>query len=733
MSSAGAIRAGGAFVEIFANDSKFQQAMTRVRNTVSSVAQTLQRVGTGMSLGGAGLSAPLVLAGQQAAGFEDAILGMQAAAGLSADQIAALSAKAKQFADSMGVSPTKVAQAFLELARAGTTAEDILNGVGKAAVQFSRVSGVEMQAAATFMGTSMSLFGVSANEAVDTLSAVNDASRATMPGLVESFAQVGTTAASFGQSLFDVGQALGVLADKGIVGEEAGTALKTMLTKLVNPTDDATEALNGLGLSIADFRDESGQMLSNTQIAGVFEKAINNMGGDALGVISSQQKLVDVFEQRGIKVITAFSEAGEAGFAQMGDRMLDSLSVADKFAIMMSGISGNIEKLRASVERMSIAFGEAVSGPLKDATASLQVMMAVARQLIEDFPVISASAASIAAGMIAVGTASIAAALAMRAFAGVSMVVQALSGPRGWIGLAVVALGGLAGYMTGAFDEVAKSVEKARAEIEQLNNEADKPQKENSVNRGEARKPLDPAVFARRKAQEELAKEDAAFAEGQDKAILSLQEMSNSVADKVADTIGKVADSVAQGIEGLSDAAFNAGVNFQTDIAGIADQVKAGILNPEAAKVLAERAKAEFDATMDAINKAQEPIRQDFGQSLGTFGNGGGLGIGPQLAETFREVQVDLKKRESRQGGEGAANMEGGSGNQPNPDWLRRRNQAMSGLESAASSTRSGEAVASGIAKLLDKATEQTKAITEQTPLLKKIADGVANGGLVFA
>ncbi len=715
MSSAGAVRAGGAFVEIFANDSKFQQAMTRVSNKIRSVAQTMQRIGTGLSLGGAALGAPLVLAGRQAAGFEDAILGMRAAANLSQDQIAALNAEAKRLGDEMGISPTKIANSFLALAKAGVSVEDVLGGAGRAAVEFAKVGGVEVTRAADFMFSAMNIFGATANEAVDTLVAAANASPASIETLVESFSQVGAAGASFGQSIFDVSQSLAVLARAGIVGEEAGTAVKTMLTKLVAPTDDAKEALASLGLAMGDFRDESGKMLPMQQIAGVFEKALAGMGNDPAAIMESQRALVDVFEQRGIKVMTAFANAGVDGFKAVADEMTNALPVSEQFRVMMSGISGNIEKLNSSVERLSIAFGEAVSGPLTDATAVLRVLMAIIRQLTEDFPIIATAVASIAAGMIAVGAATLAAAMALRAYAMVSMVVQALSGPKGWISLAIVALGGLTAYLTGAFDGVAESVRKAREEVDQLNNAGAKGV--NAANPPVDKKPLDPRVLERAQAAAQLAEEDKAYEELQADAVAKLQGMSNSVVDEVDKAIKDLTEKMEGDVGGLGDAVFDAGVRLQEGIRKLQEQVKAGILNPQAADVLADRLKKNFDAQVEALKKQiddAKPKPRDFGPSMGGFGTGFGMGIGPQLAAAMRDVsRVDL--------------------NQPANQIVDRRNAAMNGLVVAAGANAATPSLASSMDKMLDQIARQTKAVSDQTPILKKIADGVASGGLVFA
>ncbi|MFN9912938.1 MAG: hypothetical protein ACK53L_10150, partial [Pirellulaceae bacterium] len=68
--SAGAVRAGGAFIEIFAKDGAFQQAMTRVQNRMKAIGSSMSSFGSTMGLGGAAMAAPMVLAARTAAQFE---------------------------------------------------------------------------------------------------------------------------------------------------------------------------------------------------------------------------------------------------------------------------------------------------------------------------------------------------------------------------------------------------------------------------------------------------------------------------------------------------------------------------------------------------------------------------------------------------------------------------------------------------------------------------------------
>ena len=425
MATAGSVRAGAAFVEIYAKDTAFQQALERVQRKLQALGQSMQRLGTQMSMIGVALGVPMVLAARSAAKFEDALLGMQAAAGVSANDLKVVEKAALEMSREMGVAPSKIAQAFLELLKAGMSLQEVLDGAGKSAVEFARVSGVEMADAAVFMKVAMNTFGVSAEEAVDTLSAAADASETSIAAMVESFGLVGSAGALFNQSLFDISQGLAVMARYGIKGEEAGTGIKTMLMRLTSPAQEAEDALAQIGLSVESFRNIDGQLLPLVQIVGILDQAL--MGVDQ---VMRDRILGQVFGDRGIRVIGAFLDYGTAGFATMAEAMESNLPVSTKFAIIMSGITGAIEEMGAAVERLSISFAKSLGNGIANAANAVSKMLDIVGALIEAFPAVAQAVVGGTVALLALGATLIVTGVAFQTLATIVGVVAAvLSSP----------------------------------------------------------------------------------------------------------------------------------------------------------------------------------------------------------------------------------------------------------------------------------------------------------------
>lgn len=404
--SAGSVRAGKAFVEISADDTDFQRGMKRAQHGMARLANMMRQMGTGLTMAGAAIGLPMVLAARQAATFEDALLELKGSVSdISPAQMKAVRDEALRLSREMGVAPEKIGQAFALLIKAGLSVDDALAGAAKSAVEFARVSGVDAQEAATFMKVAMNVFGTSAAEAVDTLSAAADASETDIRHMVEAFSLVGSAGKTFQQSLFGVSQAFAALARYGIQGEEAGTGVKVLLSRLVAPSKEAEKALGVLGLSVQSFRDAEGGLLPIVQIVDIISRQMKGMSKEARGMILSQKALVDVFGDRGIKVISAFADMGMDGFNQLADSMESNRTVAEKFSIAMSGITGSFERLHSAVQRLAIAFMVGAAPALAAFAYAATPVMDFLAFLFTKIPVISPALAVMAATMTGLGVA----------------------------------------------------------------------------------------------------------------------------------------------------------------------------------------------------------------------------------------------------------------------------------------------------------------------------------------
>lgn len=436
--SSGAVRAGKVYVEIGADPKAFFRALNQVNRSIGQMGQNLISGGTKMAAFGVGMAAPIVAAVRQGVAFESTLLNIRASTNATAGEIDKIKTAAMDMSQALGVGPTEAAQGMLELLKAGVPLETVLNGAGRAALEFSKVAGLDGAVAATVMSKAMNAFGVDATTAANSMSAAADASATSVEEMAQAFSQASAVASTSNQGINDLSAALAVLANKGIVGSDAGTSIKTMLQKLKVPTNDAASALAKVGLTFASFRGADGQLLPLVDIIKTLERAI---GG--VDQATRDDVLGNVFGSDAIRAASILTTVGSSGFNDMKAAMDSALPVGEKFQILMSGLAGAGSRILAGLQRLSIVIAGAVGPALAEIvpfiTGAIDGFTKFAqnnREAVVGFAKLAVGAISLGGAMVGLG---LSLQLTSFGFAGVGKALAVLLSP-----LSLVARGALA-------------------------------------------------------------------------------------------------------------------------------------------------------------------------------------------------------------------------------------------------------------------------------------------------
>jgi len=164
----------------------------------------------------------------------------------------------------------------------GITLTEAINELGgttgtlEAVLNLATASGMSMAESSDLLSIAMATFGREAEDATDIVNnfvQAADASVMEVSDIGQALTNIGPTAAAFGFSLEDVNTALALLSQRGIQGGEAGTALKSMLTNIMRPTDSVTEALSDLNIQLYDSQ---GNMKELPELVDSFSKALGD-------------------------------------------------------------------------------------------------------------------------------------------------------------------------------------------------------------------------------------------------------------------------------------------------------------------------------------------------------------------------------------------------------------------------------------------------------------------------
>lgn len=178
-------------------------------------------------------------------------------------------------------SASESAEALKYMAMAGWDTTQMLDGL-EGVMMLAASSGEDLGLVSDIVTDALTAFGMEAKQAgefADLLASASSNSNTNVAMLGESFKYVAPLFGALGYSAEDAALALGLMANAGIKGSQAGTSLKTAIANLANPTDKMKTAMNELDISITDA---NGEMLP-------FKDVLDELRAKLAGLSEEQQ------------------------------------------------------------------------------------------------------------------------------------------------------------------------------------------------------------------------------------------------------------------------------------------------------------------------------------------------------------------------------------------------------------------------------------------------------------
>lgn len=161
-----------------------------------------------------------------------------------------LEAKAREMGATTQYSAQEAADAMSYMAMAGWKTEDMLDGIS-GVMNLAAASGEELATTSDIVTDALTALGMTSDQAgdfADVLAATSSNANTNVSMLGESFKYVAPLAGAMDASVEDLSLALGLMANSGVKGSQAGNSLKNALTNLVKPTEQQAAAMAKLGL-----------------------------------------------------------------------------------------------------------------------------------------------------------------------------------------------------------------------------------------------------------------------------------------------------------------------------------------------------------------------------------------------------------------------------------------------------------------------------------------------------
>ena len=352
-----------------------QQQLQMTTDDMSHLSQAgsiMQGLGAAIT---AGVTVPVVAFGKSAVEatqtFNASMSKTGALMGATQQEMTQLSNAAKEYGASTQFSATECSDALGYMALAGWDANQSISAL-PGVLNMAAASGMDLAQASDLVTDYLSAFGMEASQAgemADVLSYAQAHSNTTTEGLGEAFKNCAANAHAAGMDLQTTTALLGQLANQGLKGSEAGTALTAVMRDMTAKMKDGAIQIGNTKVQVQDANGNYRDMIS---ILSDVESATNGMG-DAERAAALQS----TFTSDSIKGLNLLLNAGSGSAKDFRDQLNDCSGSAEEMANKMNdNLAGDIKACQSAFESMQLTVGEKLDPVLRKAVQTLTKLFA---------------------------------------------------------------------------------------------------------------------------------------------------------------------------------------------------------------------------------------------------------------------------------------------------------------------------------------------------------------------
>ena len=326
--------------------------------------------------------------------FDSSMSNVAALSGATAEDLQMLRDTAKEFGSTTKFSASEAADALGYMALAGwdaKTSADALGGV----LDLAAASGMDLAAASDMVTDYMSAFGMEAQKSgyfADVMAYAQANANTNVTQLGEAFKNSAANMNAAGQDIETVTSLLAMMANQGLKGSEAGTALTAVMRDMTSKMDEGAIAIGDASVQVMDAE---GNYRDLTDILRDVEAATNGMG-DA----EKAAALSSTFTADSIKGLNLMLNAGIDEAANFEDELRKSDGAASDMAKTMNdNLNGDLTNLGSKLEGVQIALYEKFEPALRDGVKVLDKLLDAIDFVIDHSTEFVAALAAMAAGM----------------------------------------------------------------------------------------------------------------------------------------------------------------------------------------------------------------------------------------------------------------------------------------------------------------------------------------------
>lgn len=293
--------------------------------------------------------------------FEAGMSGVKAISGATEEEFQKLSDRAKELGASTKFTATEVSQAMNYMAMAGWDAEQMLDGIG-GVISLAAASGGDLATTSDIVTDAITAFGLKAEDVAhfsDVLAAASANANTNVSMMGETFQYCAPIAGALGFSIEDVSEAIGLMANSGVKSSMAGTALRTLFTKL---SDDIKITGQNLGEVTIQTSNADGSMRSLNEILTDMRAAFSQLSESERS--SAAESIAGKYAMTGLLTLMN-AGAGDVDKLRTAIEECDG-SAADMAETMQNNTAGAVTIMQSALEGLGLAVYDKFGDQLRD-------------------------------------------------------------------------------------------------------------------------------------------------------------------------------------------------------------------------------------------------------------------------------------------------------------------------------------------------------------------------------
>ena len=339
----------------------------KVGDTITGAGKAVMPVSTAV----AGLGAVSI---KTSADFDSAMSQVAAVSGAVGEDFDALREKAREMGAKTKFSASEAADAMNYMAMAGWKTEDMLSGI-EGIMNLAAASGEDLATTSDIVTDALTAFGLTAQDSghfADLLAAASSNANTNVSMMGETFKYCAPIAGALGYTAEDTAEAIGLMANAGIKSSQAGTSLRTIMTRLQGELELSGEALGDVTIQTANA---DGSMREFSDIIADCRGAFSRMTESEKA--AAAETLVGKNAMSGFLALMNAApgdiEKLESAISTCSDEVDGYSGAAEKMAaVMQDNLNGQITILKSQLQELAISFGDALMPAVRKVVTAVQ-------------------------------------------------------------------------------------------------------------------------------------------------------------------------------------------------------------------------------------------------------------------------------------------------------------------------------------------------------------------------